>query len=213
MKNALLLDLNQIIRDYHFNQTPHTAQLTNMENQNPQYYYVSLKWTHKNDAFITLWGPNSNGYQWYQSWIGKYSEPYDPSADSVKSVLCDVADPLFEKVRFDGKEVMILPNTESVRAILGIRKAEFQRSYRSHCPDINELDYIKADAPGNEYPGKQHQELFDHMSEQHQLTLLSSEMDEIIDICKKIIINRACQEAMDAGLGVSEWRSFLNYKA
>lgn len=115
-----------------------------------QYYYVSLKWTHKNDAFITLWGPNSNGYQWYQSWIGKYEKPYDPSAESVKSVLCEIADPLFEKVGFDSKEVMILPNTPKVRRALGIRKKDLYRAYRSHCPDINELEFIKLEAPASE---------------------------------------------------------------
>lgn len=33
------------------------------------------------------------------------------------------------------------------------------------------------------YPGIQYQELFNHLSSEHGLTLLQSEMDEIINIC------------------------------
>lgn len=37
------------------------------------------------------------------------------------------------------------------------------------------------------YPGSTYQPLFDHMAEQHGLILLNSEMDDIIEIVKKII--------------------------
>lgn len=36
------------------------------------------------------------------------------------------------------------------------------------------------------YPGVEYQELFDYMSENYNLTLLKGEMDEIINIVKRI---------------------------
>lgn len=42
--------------------------------------------------------------------------------------------------------------------------------------------------PKNGYPGWEYQKLFDHMSEQHDLILLQSEMDEIIGICAETIV-------------------------
>lgn len=109
------------------------------------YYYISLKWTHKQDAFITLWGPNSSGYQWYQSWIGKYDSAYTYDKDEydVKSIPCSIADTLFEKVKFDGREVMILPNTPEVRKKLGITKKSLHKLYPSHCPTIKDLNNYK----------------------------------------------------------------------
>jgi len=53
------------------------------------------------------------------------------------------------------------------------------------------------------YPGKEYQQLFDHMSNEHGLTLLQSEMDEIISISNSINKDQAVKEAVDVALRVA----------
>ncbi|AQS50513.1 hypothetical protein PAEH1_01270 [Paenalcaligenes hominis] len=39
-----------------------------------QYYVVSVRHTHKEHLYITVWGPNNCGYRWALSGAGCYSE-------------------------------------------------------------------------------------------------------------------------------------------
>lgn len=39
-----------------------------------QYYVISVKNTHKNHRYITVWGPNNSGYHWALSGSGIYSQ-------------------------------------------------------------------------------------------------------------------------------------------
>ncbi len=45
------------------------------------YYIVSLKWTRRENPYITFWRPDNSGYACPLSWAGKYSEEkvlYEP---------------------------------------------------------------------------------------------------------------------------------------
>ena len=106
------------------------------------YYSTSLQWTHRDDGFITLWGHNSQGYQWEKQYAGVYSEKSDLEGgkhDELKSVEKLVVDKLFED--YEGKIVLL--NTKSNRRKLGIKKKHFRRAYESGCPDRLTVDRIK----------------------------------------------------------------------
>ena len=99
-----------------------------------QYYYISLKHTHKKDAFITLWGPNERGYQWYQPSVGLYDEVcIGDDFGSTKSINKEVVDELWMEVEFDGAPRKILPNVKKVREALGVKRKDFHRIGVSWC--------------------------------------------------------------------------------
>lgn len=102
-----------------------------------KYYYISLKWTHKTDAFITFWGPNHCGYQWSKEMIGEYDLPHVDN-EHVKTVDKEVADVLFSdhKNGSDGIICAVL-NTPKNRKRLGITKNMLIRQYPSHCPRVS----------------------------------------------------------------------------
>jgi hypothetical protein len=62
------------------------------------YYIVSLKHTHRNDRYVTLWKPNDRGYCFRTTNAGRYAEEtvraslrYYNSGSSI-AVPCDVID-------------------------------------------------------------------------------------------------------------------------
>ena len=118
-------------------------------------YIISTKWTHRNDAFITLWRPDNNGYCWYQAWAGKYDiaswskvdrEHYD-NCHSTIAIDCEIIDNLFVTVKFDNRIEKILPNTDEVLEILNIDRKLFDKLYPSSCPNIKELSLYLFDKP------------------------------------------------------------------
>jgi hypothetical protein len=63
------------------------------------YYIVSLKWTRRDSAYITVWRPHDNGYAWPLSWAGKYTNAqvaatpdYYHNGSSTVAVPCEVLD-------------------------------------------------------------------------------------------------------------------------
>lgn len=100
-----------------------------------KFIYVSLKWTHKNDNCFTLWRSKSSGYCWFKSWAGLYDKPV--SDEHIVSVPVEAIKDQWVLIEYDGYVWRGLPNTESVREILGIKKKDLMRNNPSPgCPDF-----------------------------------------------------------------------------
>jgi hypothetical protein len=105
------------------------------------YYYISTKWTNKNDGFITLWRKHSNGYCWYKNWAQIYDETHEPDAD-IKAVPATIIDNLWVKVNYDGEEREVLLNVPKTLKALGLKRGNFIKNHASNCPGINDINRI-----------------------------------------------------------------------
>lgn len=92
---------------------------------------VSLKWTHKDDKWISFWRTNQAGYCWYQSWCGLY-DPSDTksitrngTSDEALAIHADTLKDHWIKVEYEGQERKVIPNNEETLKILGITKDQF----------------------------------------------------------------------------------------
>lgn len=104
------------------------------------YYYISTKWTHKTDAYLTLWRGNSSGYCWNQSWAGIYDQPPNVTPDyGVIAVECEKVNHLFEATSYFNNPQLILPNSKEVRRTIGIMRKDLLRTYRSNCPSFGDI--------------------------------------------------------------------------
>ncbi|MGE5681837.1 MAG: hypothetical protein ACM34K_13240 [Bacillota bacterium] len=113
-----------------------------------QFYIISLKWTNKDDGYITLWRTNGYGYCWNRAYAGIFDEKYiqknhSTPDDSTKIVPQDVVDRLWTGGFIDDQIAAILPNTEKVRKALGIELNQFKRLYRSECPSKSDVEGFK----------------------------------------------------------------------
>jgi hypothetical protein len=97
------------------------------------FYYISKKWTHKNDAFITLWRTNSGGYCWYKDWAGTYEEDYETDY-AVTAVDAKIVDVLWQKVIYENEERLVLINDLKTLKALGIKTKDLIKEYQSNCP-------------------------------------------------------------------------------
>jgi hypothetical protein len=68
-----------------------------------EFYIVSLKWTKRDNKYITFWRDDDSGYSYPLSWSGRYPEArvmsnlgYYNNGDSTIAVPCSVVDPLGE---------------------------------------------------------------------------------------------------------------------
>lgn len=105
-----------------------------------EFYYISYKWTHPEDAFITFWRENNCGYCWYKDWAGVYERIcYGDEYGSSITVFKSEVDKLWMDVDFDGAPRKILPNTKEVRKILGLKKKDFYKVHRSGCPSAKKF--------------------------------------------------------------------------
>lgn len=87
------------------------------------YYIISLKWTNKNDKWITLWRHNRAGYAWFVSMAGKYTkEEAGKKTTTVTIISTDAAYKYLESVNYEGNPQHVLPNSKEVRDLLGITK-------------------------------------------------------------------------------------------
>lgn len=105
------------------------------------FYYISTKWTNKNDGFITLWRKNSSGYCWYKNWAGTYEEMHEEDAD-VLTVSATVVDKLWVKVNYDGAEREVLLNNTKTLKVLGLKTKDLLKKYNSNCPEKYLIDDI-----------------------------------------------------------------------
>ncbi|MAO66222.1 MAG: hypothetical protein CL666_14600 [Balneola sp.] len=98
-----------------------------------KYALLSLRWTHKNDDFITFWRHDAKGYCWFKAWMGRYSivRSAQHSSDRTKRVSFEVLEPFWQEVSYEGKIRYVIPNTAEVREVMGIKSEDFQREYPS----------------------------------------------------------------------------------
>lgn len=87
------------------------------------YYVVSLKWTRRDDAYISFWRPANAGYAYPLSWAGKYEEArvsehpeyYHNGFDTI-AVPCSIVDALAIQPKqgmIDNDAGPVVPNTEA----------------------------------------------------------------------------------------------------
>lgn len=76
------------------------------------YRIVSMKHTNKRDKYITLWGPNDAGYHFSREMAGVYYGyvPGYHESEGNMPVTEELAQSLFQKVIYDGKEKHMIPN-------------------------------------------------------------------------------------------------------
>lgn len=99
-----------------------------MEALNDSHYYViSPKWTYPDSFAFTLWGPNNNGYCWYQEWAGVYSKEqiedgldYYHNGYGALAIPKTVADELFLPCIYNDKLVHLLPINDVTKQRLGL---------------------------------------------------------------------------------------------
>lgn len=122
-----------------------------------KYYYISLKWTHKEDAVYIFWSPNSQGYTISLDGAGVYEKElnnYD-----VKSVRVEDVNRYCEHVRYYAHIYSVLPNSKQVRDVLNIKKKDLDAAY-PHYPFcdfafkdnyrfIDQVDIVKHFANGD----------------------------------------------------------------
>ncbi len=96
--------------------------ISSLEMEDKKYYYISLKWTHKDDQVFTLWCNNSIGYTYDKNYIGSYSE--EINNDSLRSVLIKDVEELFEYRLIGDQVCKVLLNTKENRKVLGVRKKD-----------------------------------------------------------------------------------------
>lgn len=91
-----------------------------------RFYIVSLKWTNKNDKWITFSRSNYAGYCLFKEWCGLYLDNCF-NADPAKEMFVDSEKlkSLWIKIKHEGYEREVLPNTAKVRKILGVEKNQF----------------------------------------------------------------------------------------
>lgn len=103
-------------------------------------YIVSLKWTHPDDGFITLWRSTSS-YAFYKEWITPISRTlvetnpkhYNDGVGTKAYTEAELKD-LWLPVVYEELGRTILPNTEKVRKSLGITLNMFKKAQPSSCP-------------------------------------------------------------------------------
>lgn len=97
------------------------------------YYTISLKWTHKNDRWITFHRTENRGYCWRKDWAGTWSTGSKELTNNVDQRYIDSSklDDLWETVLHAGFEFVVLPNTKKVRQAIGINQNEFISKYKS----------------------------------------------------------------------------------
>lgn len=92
-----------------------------------KYAIISLKWTHKDDDFITFWRHESKGYAWYKIWIGKYSYTKAVVNEADKIIPYPKLKPLWTKIFIEGHERKVILNTLENRKALGITKKDLKQ--------------------------------------------------------------------------------------
>ncbi|HEX2868664.1 MAG TPA: hypothetical protein VHO03_16610 [Ignavibacteriales bacterium] len=110
--------------------------------ENKLFYIISLKWTHKDDGYLTLWRTSAHGYCWDRAHAGLFEEEYiqknhsDPLNCDTKAVPKEIVDKLWARGFVDGKIENVLPSSNVCRKALGLDVKDFRRLYRSEgCPD------------------------------------------------------------------------------
>lgn len=88
------------------------------------YYVISLKHTHKQNKYITLWRPNNRGYCYAQDQAGQYPEYKDgyhnTEGDSTPIEVSQL-DGFFIDAVIDGKPKKAVPNCKQVWEMLGFK--------------------------------------------------------------------------------------------
>jgi hypothetical protein len=113
-------------------------------------YIISLKHTHKEDAFFVLWRPDLCGYTYFQEAAGTYDNKTIKANDlnnRDSSLAVDertILD-LWEASPFDGIFAggNILPNLPKTRKVLGILKSQLKRKYSGDCPSVKDYKNFK----------------------------------------------------------------------
>jgi hypothetical protein len=96
------------------------------------YYYISLKWTRKNNSVFTFWCSNHSGYTQILEKAGIYEKKYEnDSSKDVLSIEKEIVDKLVGKISGlgvlgDYSDFTVLPNIGDVRKELGITWLDFQ---------------------------------------------------------------------------------------
>ncbi|SFU77356.1 hypothetical protein SAMN05216480_12347 [Pustulibacterium marinum] len=88
------------------------------------FYIVSLAHTYFHEEYTTLWRPNNAGYCFSKDQAGLYEKPipgYHNSVDSI-AISEELANKLFVKGMYDGKEKMMIPNTPETWKVLSVKK-------------------------------------------------------------------------------------------
>lgn len=110
-----------------------------METTQEQFYLISLKWTHKKDRWLTLWGKNQAGYQYFKETAGTYNKKMakqiDNSKEEIPSVLAVPAsklEPLWDSLNHESKSVHVLRNTPENRKAIGIKLSQLLKKWPSN---------------------------------------------------------------------------------
>lgn len=97
-----------------------------------RFLIMSLKWTNKKDKWITFWRKNSAGYCWFKEWTGLYNENcFNPDLTQERFIDSEKLEGLWIKIKYEGYEREVLPNTLNVRKILGITKEDLKALHPS----------------------------------------------------------------------------------
>ena len=87
------------------------------------YYLLSLKHTMPREKYLTFWGPNNAGYCYSKNRIGSYPELEEGyhNSESTMPIECSKVNELFKPFQFDGRELMMIKNSEINRGLLGVK--------------------------------------------------------------------------------------------
>lgn len=99
-----------------------------------RFMILSLKRTHKNDPWLTLWRTNSSGYCWFKEWAGLYdSKSAHKNLDEENEKIIDTnfVNEFWEEIVYNGEKRLVLPNTNEVLEAIGIDKHHLLKKYPS----------------------------------------------------------------------------------
>ena len=88
------------------------------------YYIISLKHTHKEDKYITLWRPTNSGYCYSQDQAGRYSEIkegyHNGEGDSI-AIEVSRLEGFFINAVIDSEVKQCVPNCKAVWDALNLK--------------------------------------------------------------------------------------------
>lgn len=88
------------------------------------YYIISLKHTHKEDKYITLWRPNNSGYCYAKESSGQYSkieEGYHNCANNSFPIESSKLEGFFINAVIDSEVKQCVPNCKAVWDALNLK--------------------------------------------------------------------------------------------
>lgn len=104
-------------------------------------YIISLKWTHKDDQYLTLWRKNNKGYCWYKEWAQVYDQDQiQYNSEEQIFVSEQILQPLWKEIQIDHpicreniepNSYYILPNNQQVLQALSIKRSDLIKKHPS----------------------------------------------------------------------------------